>query len=69
MYIFVLPKQKQMKDFLSLLITIILSAFAVGTAFLSVNYDMLFIILIVPWVILALLWGDVLFKSYFKNIK
>jgi uncharacterized membrane protein (Fun14 family) len=56
-----------MKDFLTVLITLILSGFAIGIAYLSVNYTEPYGVLYIPWTILVLLWGLVLSDYYFKN--
>lgn len=56
-----------MKHIINLLITLILTGFAVGIAWLSWNDTVelnIWGVLYIPWFVLTILWGDHITKTY-----
>jgi hypothetical protein len=53
-----------MKHIINLLITLILTGFAVGIAWLAWNDTFAWGVLYIPWFVLTILWGNHITKTY-----
>jgi hypothetical protein len=53
-----------MKHFINLLVTLILTFFAIGIAYLQVTYFQFWFLLYLPLIIMMVLWGLKLDKDY-----
>lgn len=53
-----------MKDFMCLLITLILTAFSVGIAYLQVTYGKNWGSLFLPLIVMYFFWGAIIAKKY-----
>ncbi len=53
-----------MKHFINILITLILTGFAIGIAYLQVNYEGVWFFLYLPLLIIMMLWGDQIIEKY-----
>jgi hypothetical protein len=60
-------KRNNMKNFMYLLVTLILTGFAIGIAYLQVNYGGEWHMAFVPLTVMYFCWGVVLANKYFDE--
>lgn len=56
-----------MKNFMYLLITLILTGFGIGIAYLQVNYGKAWFVCYIPLMIMYFAWGMVIVDEYSKK--
>lgn len=56
-----------MKDFMYLLITLILTGFSVGVAYLQVTYGEAWFFLFFPLIIMYFFWGGAIIREYYDK--